>query len=185
MSIYCAAQKKVVVNPENMGYASSRHLARPEKSKATLIRWLFAFTPRKMSIGKYLAAYRSQKSGAKQRGIAFELTFKEWCDFWGDDIDRRGTGCDDLQMQRFGDSGPYALWNVKKGTPKQNMRTMGAVRRMRNTTLAGEVREAELDHLMSQESGEDDYLDDDAHELSKLGLQSSYDMRHRFVVDEK
>jgi len=72
---------------------------------------------------KALQAYHSQKHNAKRRGIGWELTFKEWCDFWGEDIDRRGTkrGC--LQMQRHMDAGPYKLGNIKKGEPRDNVRT--------------------------------------------------------------
>ncbi len=72
---------------------------------------------------KALAAYRSQKHNAARRGIGWELTFKQWCDWWGEDIERRGTrrGC--LQMQRYMDRGPYALGNIKKGEPADNVRT--------------------------------------------------------------
>ena len=137
-----------------------------------------------MSIEKYLDAYATQRHRAKSRGIEFKLTFKEWCDFWGDDIERRGSGPNDLQMQRIGDSGPYAIGNIKKGTPSQNAKTMGLVRRSRNTALAREIHEAELDYLMTQESGEEKWLDDDAHELAKLGYKTSLHARYDFVADK-
>ena len=39
-----------------------------------------------------------QKCGAKKRGIGWELSFEQWLEFWGEDIDRRGSGANDLQM---------------------------------------------------------------------------------------
>lgn len=158
------------------------HLARPEKSKATLTRWLFCVYGAKLSVDRYLNAYRNQKYGAAKRGVEFLLTFKQWCDFWGADIDRRGTGPDDLQMQRIGDSGPYAIGNIKKGRPRQNAITMGLVRRTRNTAMAAEIREAELDFLMTQESGESTSDDDDG--LPCLGYASMIDRRYSFAVDK-
>lgn len=75
--------------------------------------------------------YWSQKHGARARGIGWELTFKEWLDWWGSDLDNRGNKPWNLQMQRRGDTGPYALWNITKGTPKDNSRTWQNVRRNR------------------------------------------------------
>lgn len=76
-----------------------------------------------MDIKKALQAYHSQRHNARRRGIGWELTFKEWCDFWGEDIDRRGTRRDQLGMQRIMDSGPYKVGNIRKGHPRDNVRT--------------------------------------------------------------
>lgn len=64
--------------------------------------------------------YSKQKARAKNRGVAWELSFPDWCNWWGEDIDRRGRGKGKLCMCRFKDSGPYALWNIYKGTFEQN-----------------------------------------------------------------
>jgi hypothetical protein len=160
------------------------HLARPEKSKAALIRRLFAFTAPKMTASRYLKAYQAQRSGAKSRGIEFHLTFKEWCDFWGEDIGRRGTGPNDLQMQRIGDSGPYALGNIKKGVPRQNAKTAGLVRRTRSAELGARYRKEQLDRLMTEESGEERWLDDDEHEFAKLGYASMSTVRYKYAADK-
>ncbi len=34
--------------------------------------------------------YYAQRKNAKQRGIGWELTFQQWLDWWGEDLDRRG-----------------------------------------------------------------------------------------------
>lgn len=81
-----------------------------------------------MDIKRARAKYHSQKNGAKMRGIGWELTFREWLDWWGEDLDRRGTGSDQLQMQRKLDQGPYKLGNIVKGHPRQNVRTWVNVR---------------------------------------------------------
>lgn len=93
-----------------------------------------------MDAKKALKAYRNQKGGAKKRGIGWELTFKQWCEWWGDDIDRRGRGVDMLQMQRIHDKGPYALGNIVKGVPRENVHTWVAMRRKSGAIAAPPVR---------------------------------------------
>ena len=81
-----------------------------------------------MDTSKARSAYLSQKSNAKRRGIEFHLTFEQWMEFWGDDLARRGPGRYELGMQRPCDSGPYAVGNIRKGTPADNVRTREAMR---------------------------------------------------------
>lgn len=82
------------------------------------------------------SAFRSQKANAKRRGIGWELTFDQWLEFWGDDLDKRGSGKDCLQMQRHEDTGPYAVGNIRKGKPKQNSATYSAMYQNRRTAKA-------------------------------------------------
>jgi len=64
--------------------------------------------------------YVSQRNGAKSRGIEFKLTFEQWLEFWGDDLDKRGNRPWSLQMCRIGDKGCYELGNIYKGTARHN-----------------------------------------------------------------
>lgn len=80
--------------------------------------------------------FASQKAHAADRGIDWQLTFHEWYEWWGDDLDRRGAGHDELQMQRAGDKGPYALWNIRKGFPRDNAVTAGKNKRHLNSVKA-------------------------------------------------
>lgn len=64
--------------------------------------------------------FASQKCLAKKRGIGWELTFDQWLEWWGKDINRRGNGHDMLQMLRYSEDEPYALGNIYKGTPREN-----------------------------------------------------------------
>jgi len=89
------------------------------------------------------------------RGIGWELSFEQWLEFWGDDIDRRGSGANDLQMQRPCDTGPYAVGNIRKGTPKQNSITCGAMSRLRRVTAAAEDVRKQQDALMWARSNPD------------------------------
>ena len=75
--------------------------------------------------------YLSQKRQAGRRGIGWELTFKQWLDWWGEDLENRGSRVWNLQMQRVADSGPYALGNIRKGDPKQNRLTRSIVTKNR------------------------------------------------------
>lgn len=102
--------------------------------KAARQRRLFLFVDTKEAKRKFWA----QRSGAAQRGIAWELTFEQWLEWWGDDLSRRGPGHDQLQMQRAGDVGPYALDNIRKGYPRDNSHTMSKNLRTRAGIRAAE-----------------------------------------------
>jgi hypothetical protein len=73
--------------------------------------------------------FQQQRANARYRGIEWELTFKEWVDWWGDDYARRGVRADQLCMQRVADVGPYSLDNIRKGHPRDNIKTREIVRR--------------------------------------------------------
>jgi len=64
--------------------------------------------------------YQKQKASAKHRGIEFKLTFEEWLQFWGNDLEKRGRGLHDLVMSRKGDKGAYEIGNIEKKTWYQN-----------------------------------------------------------------
>ncbi|CAG9205621.1 conserved hypothetical protein [Burkholderia gladioli] len=123
-----------------------------------------------MSRAKYKIAFQTQRHNAGRRGIEWELTFEQWLDWWGDDIERRGVHPHNLQMQRIADSGPYALGNIKKGHPKQNAQTRAVVLRNRQGCEAVQLRRERDERLMEQESGEKlfDFLDEDERELHKM-----------------
>lgn len=127
-----------------------------------------------MDINKYRRAFAQQKAGAASRGIGFHLTFQEWCEFWGEDIDRRGSGPDNLQMQRPADTGPYAVWNIRKGTPKQNAVTRGHMERKRASDQAAVELQIALDAAMNDSSEPE--LDERENEFDqrRLGIKSSY-----------
>ncbi|MDN7658457.1 hypothetical protein [Burkholderia cenocepacia] len=123
-----------------------------------------------MSLAKYRIAFSVQRHGAGRRGIGWELTFEQWLEWWGEDIERRGVRPGDLQMQRIADAGPYALGNIKKGTPRQNAQTRAAVLRNRQGCEAVQARHDRDERLIEQESGEKlfDLLDEDEQELHKM-----------------
>ena len=65
--------------------------------------------------------FDEQKNRAKRNKIEWHFTFEEWVDWWGDDIDKRGTSKDSLVMARTGDIGPYHPNNVRKATVSENV----------------------------------------------------------------
>lgn len=135
-----------------------------------------------MDISKYRAMYNAQKNAASQRGIDFQLSFQEWCDFWGEDIERRGSGHGQLQMQRFADSGPYAVGNIRKGTPKQNAATASKMRAKRECDAAAAQLQIDLDRMMNEESAPE-RDDDGAESVYSLGIRtSSQQFRYRFAI---
>lgn len=69
----------------------------------------------------------NQKSGARERGIPFEMTFREWKGWWIENLgpcwmEKRGAGRGKYVMARYGDKGPYRLGNVKCITSSENTR---------------------------------------------------------------
>jgi hypothetical protein len=101
-----------------------------------------------MDIKKLKVLYASQKSSAKRRGIEWQLTFDQWIEWWGEDVERRGVGHNCLQMQRFGDKGPYAIGNIKKGYPRDNRATWARVNENKKTAKAAKDREQWVEALM-------------------------------------
>ncbi len=73
---------------------------------------------------KLAQAYCMQKHDAKRRNIQFELSFDEWMKVWEDSghLLERGRKRGQYVMARFGDSGPYAVWNVKIIKTEENLR---------------------------------------------------------------
>lgn len=112
-------------------------------------------------------AYTRQKNGAKARGIGWEFNFDSWLAWWGDDIVRRGTSPNSLQMQRFADTGPYAVCNVRKGTPKENSKTRGHMDRKRNGEAAKAALEAARDACEPTVREKHDFTEDEQ-ELHKM-----------------
>jgi hypothetical protein len=68
------------------------------------------------------AAWRDARANAKARGIAFTLTFEEFEAVWMDSgrWPERGRRADQYCMARFGDTGPYAVDNVRITTCREN-----------------------------------------------------------------
>ena len=87
----------------------------------------FKQTPTREQIMR--AAFIAHRCSARQRGVEFLLSFEEWCDFWGDDFEIRGKTRHGLVMSRLGDTGPYAVGNIKKITSLENL-SEGSAKRM-------------------------------------------------------
>lgn len=131
-------------------------------------RLAFFFLGVSVDVKKALRAYRTQEAHARARGIAWQFTFKTWVDWWGDDIEKRGRGAFDLQMQRVADRGPYHPDNVRKGTPRMNAATRGRMKRLRES-LEGHARlQAEIDAADPVPSKEYDDRSDDELELHRM-----------------
>lgn len=80
-----------------------------------------------------IKAFQVQRSGAKARGIGWQLSFAQWWSLWEADYERRGTGGDCLVMCRTGDKGPYAVGNVRIATVKENAQER-SLNRLTNST---------------------------------------------------
>ena len=65
--------------------------------------------------------YIQQRSNAKRRGIAFDLTFPQWAQVWDGKMDMRGVKRGQFVMCRHGDVGPYTPGNVSIRTTQSNL----------------------------------------------------------------
>ena len=91
-----------------------REYRKTQKSKAYQKK--FAASPK----GRYAA----QKSRSVSRGIDWLFTFESWWAMWEPHWDNRGTGVNDLQMCRNGDSGPYSPENCRIDYFRNNLSEM-------------------------------------------------------------
>lgn len=68
--------------------------------------------------------FQVHRASAKERGIAFELSFGEWLQWWKDSghFHERGKGAGQYVMSRFGDKGPYAIGNIECKLAADNVR---------------------------------------------------------------
>jgi hypothetical protein len=66
--------------------------------------------------------FGTQRKHSRHRGIQFLFTFQEWMTIWEQSgrWHERGRGREEYCMARFGDTGPYAVGNVKIITNYEN-----------------------------------------------------------------
>jgi hypothetical protein len=78
--------------------------------------------------------FHAHRGDAKRRGIVFSLSFDEWRTLWlgSGKWDQRGWRRGQYVMSRPGDSGPYALGNVRVCLAEENR-----AERQRNYPLRG------------------------------------------------
>lgn len=77
--------------------------------------------------------YDTQKKGAKQRGVEFDLTFDEWKDIWDGKFHKRGNASDQLMMLRTRDEGGYSVGNVRLGSPKENVQEQAVAQKVKTS----------------------------------------------------
>lgn len=103
---------------------------------------------------KAQAAFDTQRSSARHRGIEFLFTFHEWWEWWQIDErwNKRGLKGNGLVMARFGDEGPYAPWNVYCATSADNVKDIDPEKR-REAQLASWAKrksEGDVSHLTNR-----------------------------------
>jgi len=121
-------------------------------------------------------AYALQKHHAKQRGIEWKLTFDEWLQWWGNDLPNRGRGHDKLQMQRYHDAGAYEIGNIKKGYPKENIKTRDVIMQNKKIEkLKNEYQKSLDDYVASNKFAIGDSYEDEEESIADF-------MKHNGVI---
>ena len=82
--------------------------------------------------------FNAHKASAKQRGIAFTLTYEQWLEVWGDRLQNMGRGSDQYGMLRTRDEGGYEMGNVRIGSPKENQQERAVVGLVKRSQLPKE-----------------------------------------------
>lgn len=69
----------------------------------------------------YMLEYEAQRNMAIYRKIEWNITYDEWIEWWGDNIEKRGRKTNDLVMGRIDFQGPYSLENIVLRTHRENV----------------------------------------------------------------
>lgn len=90
-----------------------------------------------------LKRFMEQRGTAGTRGVAWEITFKEWWTIWQESghWEQRGRGYGYV-MARYGDSGPYSAGNVQIITQAQNSSDSYLVKPGRERAAKGAITKA-------------------------------------------
>jgi len=84
--------------------------------------------------------YNYQRRSAKKRNIAWQLTYKEWYNWWlSNGIDKNKDfepmSAQKLCMCRYNDSGPYALHNIYCSTNSDNVKLRNKIYHSKKTLI--------------------------------------------------
>ncbi len=83
------------------------------------------------------ARFRDQRKAAAKRGIAFNLTYEQWYNWYlSQGVDkniRQGKDGNCWCMCRFNDSGPYELGNIYLDTNSNNVKYQRALEKLKKT----------------------------------------------------
>ena len=97
---------------DQLANSKKRYEADKDYHKEKTARWVARNRKRKN--------WLDQRATSKARGVDFNLTFEEYCEFWGNDFHRKGRGKKDLCMGRYDDAGAYEVGNIYKCTNAEN-----------------------------------------------------------------
>lgn len=97
---------------DQLAHSKLRYERDPQYHREKAARWVTKNRKRK--------CWLDQRATSKARGVEFNLTFEEYCEFWGDDFDKKGIKRYDLCMCRYGDAGAYEVGNIYKDTNINN-----------------------------------------------------------------
>jgi hypothetical protein len=91
-------------------------------------------------------AYSNHRHSARQRGIAFLLSYEQWLGIWQQSGHLPERGCHKGQyvMARCGDSGAYEVGNVQVVMHEQNIRETDPATRARAMWASAEYRAKQL-----------------------------------------
>jgi hypothetical protein len=97
-----------------------------------------------LDLNKAKMRFASQRANAKNRNIAFNLSFDEWYNWWlNQGIDKRLPTIKNAQtpcMCRYNDSGAYELGNIYYDTTSNNIKNSFKLRQANSSYRNGRAR---------------------------------------------
>lgn len=129
--------------------------------------------------------YKLHKLHAKQREIPWLLNYTTWIKIWlsSQHWHERGKERGQYQMARFGDKGPYATWNVRICTIRENQNEAHLGRKYSKETRIkmSKSRIGNKNRLGTKHSQET------RHKISiaKKGAKPTIESRHKMSIAQK
>lgn len=136
----------------------------------------------KKELADYKQVFSNARSRANKSGVGWILSFDEWIEWWGDDIDRIGTGQNDLRMVRISDKEPFSIHNIRKVDAIQFGKIISAKRRNRASFVHAEENAFRKDAMVYSASKEidNDHIDDNEPLFDRTMLK-----RAAFLIDKR
>lgn len=97
---------------DQLDHSKLRYERDKDYHKQKTARWVDANKKRKR--------WLDQRATSKKRGVDFNLSFEEYCEFWGDNFHKKGRRMTELCMGRYDDKGAYEVGNIYQCTNAEN-----------------------------------------------------------------
>lgn len=133
-------------------------------------------------ISHYKQIFSSARSKARRAGVSWNLSFDEWLEWWGKDLDKMGRGQNDLRMVRISESEPFSLENLRKVDAIQLGKILSSRHRNKACSAYSDENIFRKDAMVYSPSKDDD---DDSTDGNEPLFDRSMVKMSAFVIDKR